>query len=56
MYFAALSCSADLAAKEGHYESYPGHPNPEPEPRTRTPNTPNPEPRTLTPNTPNHNP
>ena len=44
IYFAALSCSADLAAKEGHYESYPGNPNPEPEPRTRTPNTPNPNP------------
>jgi ribonucleotide reductase alpha subunit len=26
MYFAALSCSADLAAAEGHYESYPGCP------------------------------
>ena len=26
MYFAALSCSADLAAAEGHYESYPGSP------------------------------
>ena len=26
MYFAALSCSADLAAVEGHYESYPGSP------------------------------
>ena len=26
MYFAALSCSADLAATEGHYESYPGSP------------------------------
>jgi ribonucleoside-diphosphate reductase alpha chain len=26
IYFAALSCSADLAAAEGHYESYPGSP------------------------------
>ena len=26
IYFAALSCSADLAAVEGHYESYPGSP------------------------------
>jgi ribonucleoside-diphosphate reductase alpha chain len=26
IYFAALSCSADLAAAEGHYESYPGCP------------------------------
>ena len=26
IYFAALSCSCDLAAKEGHYESYPGSP------------------------------
>ena len=26
IYFAALSCSADLAAVEGHYESYPGCP------------------------------
>jgi len=32
MYFAALSCSADLAAVEGHYESYPGNPNPNPNP------------------------
>jgi ribonucleoside-diphosphate reductase alpha subunit len=26
IYFAALSASCDLAAKEGHYESYPGSP------------------------------
>jgi ribonucleoside-diphosphate reductase alpha chain len=26
MYYAALQCSCDLAAKEGHYASYPGSP------------------------------
>jgi len=26
IYYAALCCSCDLAAKEGHYESYPGSP------------------------------
>ena len=53
IYFAALSCSADLAAVEGHYESYPGSPvskgvrtltltlNPNPHPNPK----PNPEPQ-----------